>query len=291
MINNRPRLLSAFFLALFLVVAASGIPAAGQAKTAQTFNDIGNSPAEIQQAIAYASDAGYMQGFADGGFHPSEGTSRIDAARALVLIFKHGNEDPDPSITFSDLSSQDGNYRWANLAVKYGLMDGFPDGSFRPNEQVIFERVAIGITAGMGLSDVAQNINNLLGGNPYYGGCMTVFMDLHCKYRFSSVWPGTPYPRGEMAFSLQRLDNMESWRPPYIRASFTQATCNLPAVSQEQIKAVKLGFERLGCPYLYGGESQAEGGFDCSGFVYNTLSMRMGYPMMRVADDQGRDDR
>ncbi|OFW58038.1 MAG: hypothetical protein A2Y75_12505 [Candidatus Solincola sediminis] len=289
--NNRPRLLFVFFLALILIAASSSLQAAGQVETAQSFNDTGGSPAEIQQAIGYVTDAGYMQGFGDGGFHPNDAVTRIDAARALVSIFDHAGENPDPSITFTDLSSQDANYRWANLAVKYGLMDKLGDGSFKPNDPTPFERVATGITIGMGMSDVAQNINNLLGGNPAYGGCMTIFMDLHCKYRFSSVWPGRPYPRGEMAFSLQRLDAVDSWRPSYIRNSFSQARCNLPSVATDQIKAVKLGFERLGCPYLYGGESEAEGGFDCSGFVYNTLSMRMGYPMMRVADDQGRDDR
>ncbi len=289
--NNRPRLLLVLLPALMLIAASSTVAIAAPVEIAQSFNDTGNSPAEIQQAIAYVSDAGYMQGFGDGGFHPNDAVTRIDAARALVSIFKHASENPDPSITFSDLPAQDANYRWANLAVKYGLMDGLPDGSFAPNQGVLFERVALGITAGMGMNDVAQNVNNLLGGNPYYGGAITVFMDLHCKFRFSSIWPGKPYPRGEMAFSLQRLASVDSWRPSYLRDSFSQARCSLPSVSADQIKAVKLGFERLGCPYLYGGESEAEGGFDCSGFVYNTLSMRMGYPMMRVADDQGRDDR
>lgn len=289
--NNRLGLLLVFFMALMLIAAVCSSPAAGQAEVAQSFNDIGGSPAEIQQAIGYATGAGYMQGFADGGFHPNDGIARIDAARALVSIFKHASENPDPSITFTDLPSQDGNFRWANIAVKYGLMDKLADGSFKPGDPAPFERVATGITVGMGMSDVAQNINNLLGGKPAYGGCMVVFMDLHCKYRFSQVWPGRSYPRGEMAFSLQALDKVDSWRPGYIRDTFTAARCRLPSVSAEQIRAVTLGFERLGDPYVYGGESEAEGGFDCSGFVYNTLSMRMGYPMMRVADDQGRDER
>jgi hypothetical protein len=279
-------------LAMVTTVAVPGLTLAGEVLKAQpVFNDIGNQPAEIQQAIDYSCLAGYMQGFGDGGFHPNDAATRLDTAKALVSVFGHAKEAADPSITFTDLPSQDPNYRWANLAVKYGLMDRLPDGSFASSQGVVFERVAIGVTAGKGLGDVAQNINGLLGGVPSYGGAMAVFMDLHLKYRYSKVWPGHAYPRGELAYTLYKLDNLDSWRVPYIRESFTASSCVMPSVKEDQIKAARLGFERLGCPYLYGGESESEGGFDCSGFVYNTLSMRMGYPMMRVADDQARDDR
>jgi hypothetical protein len=87
------------------------------------------------------------------------------------------------------------------------------------------------------------------------------------------------------------VDHVEEWRPWCVRNSFEAARCVLPSATPEQLQAVSLGFERLGCPYVYGGERESEGGFDCSGFVYNTLYLRMGYPMMRVADDQSRDNR
>ena len=273
-------------LALSLLLAQVGTVAA-QAP----FNDISSQPSEIQQAIEYSFQKGYMQGYPDGSFRPADGTTRLDCARALVCVFRHAGESADPSITFTDLPSSDPGFIWANLAVKYGLMDRLPDGSFQPFQAVSFERVALGVTAGKGLNDVAQNVNALTGGNPYYSGAMTVFMDLHLKYRYSKVWPGQAYPRGEMAYTLYRLDNLESWRTWYLRDSFSAARCRLPAASEGQLQAVRYGFERLGCPYVYGGERESEGGFDCSGFVYNTLSIRMGYPMKRVADDQARDER
>ncbi|NPV58603.1 MAG: hypothetical protein HPY75_02930 [Actinobacteria bacterium] len=277
--------------ALVAMVLAAPFAGPGTAGAQASFNDIAGQPAEIQQAIIYAADKGYMQGYGDGGFHPNDATSRIDCARALVAIFGHEGESADPSITFTDLPESDPAFKWANLAVKHGYLDRLPDGSFAPNQGVLFERVAQAAAVGMGLNDVAMNVNQLIGGAPYYGGAMTVFMDLHLKYRYSKVWPGQSYPRGEMALTLYRIDNVESWRPWYVRESFTAATCRLPEASSEQFQAVSFGFERLGCPYVYGGERESEGGFDCSGFVYNTLSIRLGYPMMRVADDQARDSR
>ena len=289
-------LLKLFFVALvaamLMAVSFPGAFAAGGMALAQsTFNDIAQQPAEIQQAIDYSFAAGYMQGFGDGGFHPNEATTRLDCARALVTIFDHAAETADPSITFTDLPASDPNHVWANLAVKYGLMDKLADGTFAPNQGVLFERVALATAAGMDLSGAAQNVNTLIGGAPPYGGAMAVFMDLHFKYRYSKVWPGQSYPRGELAFTLYRIDHVEQWRPWYVRESFDAARCVLPAAAAGQFQAVSFGFERLGCPYVYGGERESEGGFDCSGFVYNTLSIRMGYPMMRVADDQARDSR
>ncbi len=294
MVYESPRRMLALIVAA-AILAAACLPCAGagggMALAQSSFNDISGQPAEIQQAIAYASSRGYMQGFPDGGFHPGEVTTRIDCARALVRAFGHAGEAADPSVTFSDLPPSRPDYIWANLAVKHGLMDRLADGSFAPDREVLFETVAQGAVAGVGMGDVALRADGLIGGTPRYGGAMSVFMVLRLKYRFSKVWPGSPYPRGEMAYTLYRIDNMEPGRSWYVRDSLSAARCSLPAASPEQLQAVRYAFERLGCPYVYGGERESEGGFDCSGFVYNTLCMRMGHPMQRVADDQARDER
>ncbi len=282
---------TAALLPLLFLLVLSLFPAAAGKALAQGFNDLSGQPEEIRQAVEYAAQRGYMQGFPDGGFHPEEALSRIDCARALVSVFGHAGESADPAVTFTDLPPSHPDFIWANLAVKYGLMDRLPDGSFQPSQGTAFERVAAGVAAGAGMGDVASNVDVLTGGSPWYGGAMAVFMGLRCKYRYSRVWPGQAYPRGEMAYTLYRLDHMESWRPWYVRDSLSTSRCKLPAATESQRQAVAFAFERLGCPYVYGGERESEGGFDCSGFVYNTLSIRMGYPMQRVADDQARDNR
>ncbi len=258
---------------------------------AQAFNDLSGQPEEIRQAVEYCAQRGYMEGFPDGGFHPDEALTRLDCARALVCVFGHAGEGADPSIRFTDLPDSHPGFIWANLAVKHGLMDRLPDGTFQPSQGATFERVAIGVAAGTGMNDVAGNVDALTGGRPPYGGAVAVFMGLRCKYRYSRVWPGQALPRGEMAYALYRLDHMESWRKWYLRDTLSPSRCTVPHASEGQLQALGYGFERLGCPYVYGGERESEGGFDCSGFVYNTLCIRMGYPMKRVADDQARDER
>lgn len=261
------------------------------------FSDVAGEPAAIQQAIDYCTSRGYLEGYPDSTFKPRNSLSRIDASRALVLVFGHGEEQQDPAIQFTDLPASDGRFRWANLAVKHGLMDRFADGSFRPDQEVTFERVAISITHGLGLDYTAANIQRINLQAPSFSGSMVIFLDLHLKYYERGyaarvkIWPGGGYPRGDMAYTLQRIENLESWRKDYLTSTFTSQRCQPPAANSGQQAALNYGFQRLGAPYLYGGESEAEGGFDCSGFVYNTLSMRMGYPMKRVADEQARDER
>jgi putative salt-induced outer membrane protein YdiY len=80
----------------FAVLPFPGLFTAGGTALAQSsFSDIGDQPADIQQAIEYSAAAGYMQGAGDGTFHPNDATTRIDCAKALVTIFDHADEEAD----------------------------------------------------------------------------------------------------------------------------------------------------------------------------------------------------
>jgi cell wall-associated NlpC family hydrolase len=50
---------------------------------------------------------------------------------------------------------------------------------------------------------------------------------------------------------------------------------------------IKAAYTRLGWPYVWGGESEAEGGYDCSGLMQYAFA-RAGIRLPRVAADQAR---
>lgn len=256
-----------------------------------SFSDTGNLPADLQEAVDHSVSRGYMEAEPDGRFRPGEAASRAECARALVSVFGHTGEVPDPSITFTDLSRDNPIYRWANLAVRHGLMQPRSDGRFCPGEPVLLEEVALGACRGLCLEEQVRNAQNLFGPGFAHAGALVVFMDLRLKHNGSRVWPGKQYPRAELAYTLWRLDRLEGWRIAYVKGTFTAGRCGLPPMGEEQRRAIDYAGERIGCPYVYGGERESEGGFDCSGLVYNVLCLRMGYPMNRVADDQARDER
>src|SRR5450756_295006 len=73
---------AAFTVAALL--AFGGILAPAPGARANAYPDVAGQPAEIQQAIDYVTSRGYMNGGADGGFHPNDPIGRLDYACTLV---------------------------------------------------------------------------------------------------------------------------------------------------------------------------------------------------------------
>ena len=142
---------------------------------------------------------------------------------------------------------------------------------------------------GLGLSAQAQQAAGIWPGGPAYTGTSIVAHDLDLKFRNTQVWPTRAYPRGEMAFSVQAADRLEDWSVESIKELFTSLNCQSPMVGPVRKRALDLAFSKIGYPYVWGGESDQEGGYDCSGLTYFVLDASMGYTMMRTADDQAND--
>ncbi len=255
------------------------------------FPDVAGQPAEIRQAIDDVTGKGYMNGGEDGNFHPCDPVTRIDYARALVKLFNREEGGADDAITFSDLPRSDAAFKYANLAVKYGYMSSYPDGTFRPREPQSAAGALAGLVAGLGLRDQAGCASALLPGAPCHLGTSVIAQDLRLKYSGTRAWPTAAYPRGEMAFSLQKAGQPDSWRLDYVKASFDRSSCQRPLVGSERERALQAACSKVGYPYVWGGESDPEGGYDCSGLTYYVLGTVLGHPMMRVADDQSNDGR
>ncbi len=272
-------------LALVITLLLPALPARADGPP-----DIEAQPQALHDAINYAIARGYMAAYTDGTFRPDIAATRAELAMAMVVQAGHGSESPDPGISFADVAQTSPDFKWANLSVKYGLMDVLAGNVFLPADPVPYERVVLTTETNLGMGDVIANINKINPAGPWYTGASVVFQDLGLKWEDTFVWPGYYYPRSELAYTLYALDNLSSWKKNSVRASFPADKCYPPVATAEQQTALNYAFERIGAPYLYGGESESEGGFDCSGFVYNTLSIRMGYPMQRVAADQCADE-
>lgn len=282
--------------ALLAVAVAAALYAAALAPSppgaaAQTFPDTAGCPAEIQQAIEAVTARGYMNGGPDGNFHPYDPVTRIDYACALVKLFGRAQEAPDPAIRFSDMPATDPLFRFANVAVGHGYMSAYPDGAFRKSEPQTCAAAMAGLVSGLGLGDPAAYARVLWPAGPAYQGSSIVSSDLRLKYRDTRARPSEGYPRGEMAYSLQRAARPDSWRVEYVRQTFQWLNCQRPLVGNARERALDAAFSKIGYPYVWGGESDAEGGYDCSGLTYYVLNTVLGRPMMRVADDQARDGR
>ena len=261
---------------------------------ARNYPDVSSQPAEIQSAIDYVTNKGYMNGARDGNFHPNESVERLEYACALVKLFKKQNEEIDATIHFTDLKDTHPSYRYANIAVRNGYISVFPDGSFRPNETLNTVSCIAGLDRGLGLDGPDSPVfcaNGIWPSGPAYSGQSIVGSDMHLRYRSTRALPTATYPRGELAYSIQKAEMHDDWRMDYVKEAFTRTRCQSPVVGSVREKALDAAFAKIGYPYVWGGESDAEGGYDCSGLVYYVMQSVLKFPMNRTADDQAKDGR
>ncbi len=83
-----------------------------------------------EKEIAAVYKAGLMEGYPDGTFRPDREASREEVAAFLARIIKadlsHGNSD------FSDVSTDRWSYDEIAALASSGILLGYPDGTFRP---------------------------------------------------------------------------------------------------------------------------------------------------------------
>jgi cell wall-associated NlpC family hydrolase len=96
--------------------------------------------------------------------------------------------------------------------------------------------------------------------------------------------PNDPATRAEAAYSAARILSFRGWEVESVRAA--AETFALPQLTPWQRRVLTAAFSLVGLPYVWGGESeravnpfraQAQGGFDCSGFVWRVYK-RHAYP-------------
>jgi cell wall-associated NlpC family hydrolase len=96
--------------------------------------------------------------------------------------------------------------------------------------------------------------------------------------------PNDPVTRAEAAYSAARMLRLGEWDAESVRAA--ASTFALPTLTPWQRTVLGKAFSFVGYPYVWGGESerrtsaygpQAQGGFDCSGFVWRVYKLQL-YP-------------
>jgi len=82
-----------------------------------------------------------VKGFPGGKFEPEAGVTR--AQFAVMLVNAMGVKGSGQQLTFSDVRTGDWFYDKLAAAVKAGIIKGYPDGTFRPDEPVTRQEAAV----------------------------------------------------------------------------------------------------------------------------------------------------
>jgi hypothetical protein len=88
--------------------------------------------------IACMSEVGVVEGYPDGTFRPTEIVQRGQLASMAyrALRFSHYAERPEPEHDFDDVDDTNVHHERIRAIATAGIMQGYGDGTFRPNDAV-----------------------------------------------------------------------------------------------------------------------------------------------------------
>ncbi|MCA9374537.1 MAG: septal ring lytic transglycosylase RlpA family protein [Candidatus Gracilibacteria bacterium] len=92
-------------------------------------------------AVSYLKEMGLIEGYEDGTFKPYQSINRAEALKVLLGAFPEEETttmepaSPDPEL-FPDVLSSDWFYAYVMEAKENGLVEGYPDGLFHPEQTI-----------------------------------------------------------------------------------------------------------------------------------------------------------
>jgi len=105
-----------------------------------SFKDLGNTNWYAPH-IAYLTHNQYIFGLLDGTFKPDTLISRAEAVALIGRVYGLNGEQKNTE--FNDVNPKSFASGYIQSALEEGLISGFPDGSFRPNQSVTRAEMAI----------------------------------------------------------------------------------------------------------------------------------------------------
>ncbi|MFL0364664.1 S-layer homology domain-containing protein [Pseudobacillus sp. 179-B 2D1 NHS] len=129
------------------VCALMGLSFGGAAQAA-SFTDVGNKH-RFYSDIDYLTERNIIKGHSDGTFRPNGGVTRGEAAIMISRAFKLETEKGS---SFKDISSSETS-RHVEAARKAGIIKGYTEDSFRPNEPVSRGQMAMFLSRAFSLSE------------------------------------------------------------------------------------------------------------------------------------------
>ncbi len=102
-------------------------------KHVYSFSDI-DEATELGKAVYALSDIGIINGYLDGTFKAENKITRAEFAKIMVVAME--NYSADAKSDFTDVATGDWSYSFVASAKKAGLINGYPDGTFKPQANI-----------------------------------------------------------------------------------------------------------------------------------------------------------
>jgi hypothetical protein len=151
-------------------------------------------------------DNNIIGGYADGSFKPSKEVTRIEAVKMLILGLNKGLS-PAEQLKFPDTNNAEWYAPYVGRALSLAMVKGYPDGSFKPNNQVNrAEYYTILIRAAIGTVPVASSdpFDDVAMGN-WFTDYIAYGKDHKITDAETKFFPSGNVTRAEVAETLYRI--------------------------------------------------------------------------------------
>ena len=177
--------------------------------TAFAYSDTSGVPANQQEAIQSLTDKGFIQGYADGTYRPTQHVNRAEFLKVLISASNWELVTNEDVACFKDFTgTPEWFWMYACSAKKSEVVSGYPDGTFRGSKYInIAEAMKIAANAFK-----VQLPNYFRAPDHWYDPYMDAMSG---KGVFAGVRrePATLMTRAEMAFLINTLASSEDGTP------------------------------------------------------------------------------
>jgi len=209
---------------LSFVLLISLVPAT----LAASFKDVPSSY-RFYQEINYLIERGIISGFPDNTFRPETSVTRAQAA--IMIGRALGLDGTQQNTKFPDVGKDSVASGYIQSAVSEGIIQGFPDGTFRPNQSVTRGQLAIFLSRAFDIQETTtvtfKDVSSTSAAYPYIGKLLAA--GITTGYIDNTYRPDQAVTRGQFsAFIARTLDSK------FIPKAEEEAEKNTETVSQTQ---------------------------------------------------------
>lgn len=173
------------------------------------FEDVSSDHANAE-AIYYVKSEGIVEGYADGTFKADATINRAEFVKILMGAFEDDGRMCKIA-AFSDVDQTAWYATYAHKARCQGIVEGYPDGTFKPSNTINFAEAAKILVKAYGL-EAKTSIAACEGHCPWYWSYGRI-LELNFAIPMTITRPSQAITRGEMAEMIYRLETENNEKP------------------------------------------------------------------------------
>lgn len=217
------------------VTAVAVVPASA----ASPFSDVSEDHPHFK-GISTLSKAGVVNGYNDGTFKPSQAVTRGQAAKIIVNAFKLNGSNSIEKLNFKDVNETNEYYEFIKTLKALGVVSGYDDQTFRPNDTITRGHMAVMIARALNLQAKGTSPFTDVPEGSSYATAVTALYEAGISKGISATEFGVTnkVTRGQLAtFIFNALDTLSAISQP---SSLTEEEVFSKALAKQlEVKSMK----------------------------------------------------